>query len=400
MGTVRIRQRGKTFSYSFDIGKTNGKRKMIEKGGFANRDEAYEAGTAAYTDWKHGNIGITSEKITIRDFLNRWMENVVSKSVKPSSFSSYEYRKKAILSYIGDKILQEIKPRDIDAIMLRMADKGLSYNTIQKTKTYIHEAFSYAVYPAELIQSNPADSIKIPKSSPKEVRKRIVLSKEKWQEVLDAFPFGHKHHIPIMLAYHTGMRFGEIMGLTWDNVDLKKNTIHVVQQYRYIHQLGNYLSTPKTPSSVRSFMIDDILSSELRRWHALQAANEVKLGERYIYIYKDEKLGLWQISKNASQSENLNRVYLVCTQPNGKLVSKTTFVTALKKHGLNSHSFRHTHATMLIEAGAIPVDVAARLGHEDATITQNLYTHDTDLMQKKTVDIFSSALKSVDKKSV
>ena len=55
---------------------------------------------------------------------------------------------------------------------------------------------------------------------------------------------------------------------------------------------------------------------------------------------------------------------------------------------LNAHSFRHTHATRLIEAGAKPVDVAARLGHADATITLNLYTHDTDEMKQETAQIF------------
>ena len=60
----------------------------------------------------------------------------------------------------------------------------------------------------------------------------------------------------------------------------------------------------------------------------------------------------------------------------------------LSKWGLNSHSFRHTHATRLIEAGAKPVDVAARLGHADATITQNLYAHDTEEMKKETARIF------------
>ena len=52
-------------------------------------------------------------------------------------------------------------------------------------------------------------------------------------------------------------------------------------------------------------------------------------------------------------------------------------------------SIRHTHATRLIEAGSKPVDVAARLGHSDATITQNLYTHDTDEMRKETAAIFA-----------
>ena len=55
---------------------------------------------------------------------------------------------------------------------------------------------------------------------------------------------------------------------------------------------------------------------------------------------------------------------------------------------LNTHSFRHTHATRLIEAGAKPVDAAASLGHKDAAITQNLYKHDTETMQKETARIF------------
>lgn len=68
--TIRTRKRGKTYSYSFDAGKnpTTGKRKAIEKGGYATEQEAYDAGAAAYADWKSGNIGITSERITLRDY--------------------------------------------------------------------------------------------------------------------------------------------------------------------------------------------------------------------------------------------------------------------------------------------------------------------------------------------
>ena len=62
----------------------------------------------------------------------------------------------------------------------------------------------------------------------------------------------------------------------------------------------------------------------------------------------------------------------------------------LHQLGLNAHSFRHTHATRLIEAGAKPVDVAARLGHADATITQNLYAHDTEDMRQETARIFEA----------
>ena len=69
MSQVRTRKRGKTFSYIFEAGKkADGKRKVVEKGGFATKKAAYDAGVAAYNDWKHGNIGITSDNILLKDF--------------------------------------------------------------------------------------------------------------------------------------------------------------------------------------------------------------------------------------------------------------------------------------------------------------------------------------------
>ena len=63
MAKVRVRKRGKTYSYSFDIQKSP--RRMKEKGGFSTKEAAYEAGMTAFVDWKHGNIGITSERVTL-----------------------------------------------------------------------------------------------------------------------------------------------------------------------------------------------------------------------------------------------------------------------------------------------------------------------------------------------
>jgi len=67
MSKIRIRKRGNTYSYSFDISKNP--RRMKEKGGFATEDDAFDAGVKAYTDWKSGNIGITSERVKLRDYL-------------------------------------------------------------------------------------------------------------------------------------------------------------------------------------------------------------------------------------------------------------------------------------------------------------------------------------------
>ncbi len=90
MAQVRTRKRGKTFSYIFEAGKkSDGRRNVVEKGGFATKTQAYKAGIAAYNDYLHGNIGITSEKITLKDFMTAWLDNVVSINVKEGTLRTY-----------------------------------------------------------------------------------------------------------------------------------------------------------------------------------------------------------------------------------------------------------------------------------------------------------------------
>ena len=73
---------------------------------------------------------------------------------------------------------------------------------------------------------------------------------------------------------------------------------------------------------------------------------------------------------------------------------KGALTKILHDEGLNAHSFRHTHTTQLIERGANAKGVAYRLGHADATITQNLYTHNTQKLQEEIAEIFNKTLQT------
>jgi phage integrase family prophage lambdaba04, site-specific recombinase len=203
--TIRTRKRGKTYSYSFDVGKnpTTGKRKMIEKGGYATEQEAYDAGVAAYADWKSGNIGITSERIKLRDYLTAWLENVAKPSIAQGTYINYRSVLHArIIPYLGGLVLQDVHPRDIDAWVKRLAAEGLAKRTIEVIKTILSTALKYAVYPAEIIASNPCTGISIPRSAPIKLTQRVIISPEIFATVLEKCPFGHRCHIPLLLAYH------------------------------------------------------------------------------------------------------------------------------------------------------------------------------------------------------
>ena len=381
---IRIRKRGNTYSYSFDISKHP--RRMKEKGGFATEDEAFDAGVAAYAAWKSGNIGITSERVTLKDYLASWLENVARPNVKRTTYTSYQSAiKKRIVPYLGDYVIQELRPRHVDEWLKTLAKNGMSRSTIQQTKTVLSIALKYAIYPAELIASNPSTGLSIPRSAPKQIIKRTVITPEQAANL-----FQDSKYRPILkLLYHTGMRISEAMGLTWEDIDLKTGKITVVRQ-----RIKSYFETPKTESSTRTFYADAALLAYLRSLKMAQARDEIRLGEAYQITYEDKAhdRAVVVLPKKLPPAPTLERRMLLCIKENGAPILGDSFKKMLRTHGLNAHSFRHTHATQLIEAGAKPVDVAARLGHASATITQDLYTHDTEAMKRETANLVNKIL--------
>ena len=381
MSKIRVRKRGKTYSYSFDISKNP--RRMKEKGGFATEDEAYEAGVKAYADWKSGNIGITSEKIKLRDYLAAWLENVVRPNVKRTTHQNYSRAiKDRILVRLGGIYLQDLRPRDVAAWVQELASKGFAAGTITQAKSVLSAALRYAVYPAELIAVNPATNIPIPRCAPRKVVKRVIVTPEQFA----AIPRGSTSYPAIKIMYHSRMRISETLGLTWEDIDLNTGKICVSRQ-RFE---AGYFDTPKTESSARVFYADASFIAYLRALRAEQAEHQMRFGQAYQLAHEDsrDERALVFLPKKIPAPDYLLRRSLVCIRPNGVPLHHTSVTLVLRKAGLNPHSFRHTHATKLIEAGAKPVDVAARLGHANADITHNLYAHDTEDMMQETARIF------------
>ena len=270
---------------------------------------------------------------------------------------------------------------------------GYSKGSLSDIHSLIHHALDYAVYPAELISSNPANYIKVPKKAPTNIVKRHIITPKKLNELLEENPFGSPYYIPILILYHTGMRIGEVCGLTWNAIDFDKNIVTLDKQIVHINNQGDYFSTPKTKTSNRIIMIDDFLASELKRWKNQQAENETTAGDSYANIYRADDNKLIQQSKGLGEVD-AEKVNLVCTDESGRAVRKLRMSNFFTRKGLNAHSFRHTHATTLIENGATAKGVAGRLGHSSTLITQNLYTHNTKKLQEDTVEIFTKTLQT------
>lgn len=392
---VRVRKRGKTYSYAFEAGKSeNGKRKIIEHGGYDSQESAYDAGMEAFADWKHGNIGITSEKISVKEFLESWLENVAPLNVCDDSVSKYRFTIEYYILPFFNCTVQEVTPEMVEKWMAAMALRDYAKNTLKNMRSVLNQCMDYAIYPCKIIRDNPVRLIKVPKKAAKKKVIRHIISNDAEDILLHKYPPGNRYHIPLVILFHTGMRIGEVLGLTWENINFEKNEITVCLQMKYAEGCGVRFRHPKTEAGIRTIKVDKMIMDELRRWKAQQAAYELKAGDSYIYIYEDEEHGnvMWQMSKSIKC--NLKRINAVCTSERGKIVSRPAIFSNLWKNGINSHSFRHTHATVLIENGAIMKDVANRLGQKREIVTHDVYIHETEKMKQKTVDIFEKTLKS------
>ena len=337
---------------------------------------------------------MTASEMLLKDFMATWLEKVIALNVKPNSLQEYNFRFEHYISpKLGDEKVQNITPAIVDKFARELSAQGFSKNTLSAIQTLLCHALDYAVYPAQIISSNPARYIKVSKKAPTNIVQRTIISREKFNELLMKYPFGSAMYIPLLLLYHTGMRISEVCGLLWDDVNFEKGVISLCRQIVPIIKKGSCFSTPKTKSSVREIVMDKFLMNERQRWKKQQLDNEAGLGESYVYVYRDKEDKVIQQSRGLKLAD-AEKVELVCTHKDGKFIQRNYVVHLLAKENLNSHSFRHTHATILIENGATPKGVAGRLGHSNAAITQNLYTHNTKKIQDDTVAIFEKTLQT------
>lgn len=395
MAKIRTRKRGRTYSYIFEAGQVNGKRKTVEKGGFKTKEAAYNAGVEAYADFKHGNIGIVSDHITLKDYMDNWLHGVAAVNVRASTLSQYQKMiKYHVTPLLGDIDIQDLTPAVLDGWMRQLTRKGLAQKSLKLILAILRQALNYAVYPSNLIQSNPALYIKVPRTAPRDLVKRRIIAPHEFAALMEAFPMGHVMHIPTLLLYNTGMRVAEVAGLRWRDIDLKQMTISVNKQIRYIAKDKKYcLTPPKTRSSQRTFTITPELVKELSIWKAAQAEQELAYGEHYVYVYEEPDGTIRNMSKGLLHGP-LARVDLVCTRSDGHSYSVDCIRKQLNAKGYNSHSFRHTHATLLVESGASIKGVANRLGQSTTQLTEQVYTHATKKMDRDTASLFHKIMQT------
>jgi len=380
MAEGNVRKRGDKWYYSFEAAQVDGKRKRIERVGGYSEKEARKALRKAIDEYEHGNVQIKLNKMSVADYFNYWLVNYVERNLKYNTVKNYRnILKKYIIPKLGKYRVRTLSPEMLQEFIDDIADNAttkqgnpLAQHTVAIIFTVTKEALRRAVFPYRIIKDNPMAYVDMPKyePQPKKTNQDLkIITLDQYRELLDYFPVADSFHMPLVIAFNTGMRRGEICALTWDKIDLVNNTI-TVDSNMIQHGKGTYeLASPKTKASYRTIDIGQTLVNELKEKRKSQMENQMRYGRLY------------------------DKSNFVCTEENGTPVLpnsikyKAQLVQDKLHMNFNFHSLRHTHATMLLEAGEKMKVVSERLGHSRISTTMDTYSHVTHKMPKNTVSL-------------
>jgi integrase len=352
--------------YAFEVkDPTTGKRRTIKKRGFKTKKDAEYAEAEAKSQWKKGTY-LKPSNIPFGEYLYQWLENKQNISDQ-TRYVNKGHIKNHINPLIGHLTLSELSPSNLETFISNLKKRNLSDSTVKKIYNVVNTALNAAVK-RELISKNPLSLLE---SAPKVGKSKIKCwTPDDIKKFLNGFESRYK--IVYKIAIYTGMRMGEILGLTLDDVDLKNKRIYVRQILDFN---GKIKTGTKTLSSNRMITIPDILLEDMKEQYKL-IENEMKLGGE---DYNKERLFICTSKGRPYRKQQLTKSWY-------KLLEKTGVPR------IRFHDLRHTCASLLLSIGTHPKVIQELLGHSSIKITMDLYSHLMPNMQNDAVNALGKLL--------
>jgi integrase len=299
------------------------------------------------------NTPIPSERQTVGRYLTDWLESNAKPSLRPLTYISYESIVRGhLVPELGHVRLARLTPADVQAMMNRKLAAGLSARRVAYLRAVLRRALNDALRWG-LIGRNAAALVRPPKGARYEVE---PLDPDEVRRLLEAVRHDRLEALYV-LAVTVGLRQGELLGLTWTDLDLGSGSLrvrHALQ--RFDHEY--HLVEPKSARSRRTVALPSVARAALTRHRAGQRDEAAFAGE------------LWQEQG------------LVFATATGQPLDASGVTAALQRHlaraGLRRqrfHDLRHACASLLLVRGVSPRVVMEILGHSQISLTMNTYSH-------------------------
>ena len=375
-------------NYYYAKFRVNGKQKMLAtkvpvKGNNKRKAERVLKELIA----KYEGLNLENENILFTAFLDKWLQSV-KPILKPATWESYDKTVSGkIKPYFEQKNyrFREMKPEIFTEYFVYLATEGksngkggLSYKTVKNIRGVLSSAYEYAIENS-YIKDNPvlkskmpsfAHSIKsdVPEYSAEQVRKLLLFAKENDSHI----------YIFLLLALYTGLRKGELLALTWDDVDYDKKLLRVNKSRTGSRKaITAQITTPKTESSTRKIPLNDTVLEALKAEKKRQDEHAEILGNGY------------DKSHSFIVRTVLGKPYVNLSAIN-RVVNRLT-----EKAGLphcTIHGFRHSVASILDDNGVPIQDISVLLGHESVNTTERIYINRRKTAKEATINTLDSAI--------
>lgn len=335
---------------------------------------------------KYEGLNLENENVLFTSFLDKWLQSV-KPILKPATWESYDKTVNGkIKPFFEQKNyrFRDMKPEIFTEYFVYLATEGksngkggLSYKTVKNIRGVLSSAYEYAIENS-YIKDNPvlkskmpsfAHSIKsdVPEYSAEQVRKLLLFAKENDSHI----------YIFLLLALYTGLRKGELLALTWEDVDYDKKLLRVNKSRTGSRKaITTQITTPKTESSNRKIPLNDTVLEALKAEKKRQDEHAEILGNGYdkrSFIIRTV-LGKPYVNLSA-----INRV-----------VNRLT-----EKAGLphcTIHGFRHSVASILDDNGVPIQDISVLLGHESVQTTERIYINRRKTAKAETIETLDNAI--------
>jgi integrase len=306
----------------------------------------------------HDGTLVEPSKITTGDYLRSWLSGAHSLAGKTRE-RYQQLAEQQIIPHLGALSLQALRPAHIADWHSKLLTSGgkdgrpLSARTVGHAHRVLHRALERALG-TELIARNVAHAIQPPKVEDKEVE---ALRADQVAAVLTALK-DHWLEPLAVLALASGARRGEILALTWGNVDLAKATMRIERSLEQT-KAGLCFKAPKTKRGKRTVALPPIAVEALQTHRRRQLEIRLAFGQGKL---EAGTLLFSTIDGTPMPPNNLSRDW-------------RRFVRARKLPEISFHGLRHSHVSALVASGLDPLTVARRVGHSNAVVTMKTYAH-------------------------
>lgn len=326
------------------------------------------------------NRFVEPEKLTLGSYLvEEWLPTVRNE-LRPTTFDSYRRTVEIhVIPHLGTASLQALRPLDLTRYYTMLLESGrrdgkggLSAKTVRNVHQLLRKALDDAVG-LLLVRNNPAVGAKPPKVAAARYSKIRYWTVAELRRFLDQNT-DHHHWALWYLGANTGMRRGELIGLRWRDVHLDSKRLSV----RHTIVSVGYKITPSDPKTARG-------------------ERTIDLDERTIAVLIEHRDA--QREARALVGDGYVDHGLVFTRPTGEPLQPDTVTQAFDRRvartdvpRIRLHDLRHTHATLMLQAGVPPKVVSERLGHSTVAFTMDVYAHVIPGMQAEAASAFAEQL--------